>query len=312
MPWTRTRGDAIPATTCALVTTRPGETTQPLPSWPRLQAAATPVILTTDAPAAATPREAVTAGLGLATEGIGSTWTPSKTRGKPSRSSRARNPAKSWVVCAGTARSIVCRMRELPMARASGAGAPPRTAPATNHTRIETATSEATPPRNASTTRAGLSRTCRRSRVAGRHGEPLPDRGQHEDPEDQQDGVPQDVVADAVPPLQELRQQPHAQRPTGQEADEGHRADQQPLPVAGHGVAEQQHREQDVDDHGRSPSRRGRADVRAASETIRSGSGRRSPVSHSRSRPASSSTLASSPAVKPHTSRPSTSKAGPT
>ena len=155
----------MPATTWALVTTRPGASTQPLPSWPRLQAAATPVTLTTERAAPATPPEAVTASLGLATGGIGSTPTPSKTRGKPSRSSTARKPANRLVVWAGTARSIVCRMRDVPMARASGAGAPPRTAPATNHTRIETATSEATPPRTASSARAGFRRTCRRIRA---------------------------------------------------------------------------------------------------------------------------------------------------
>ena len=120
------------------------------------------------------------------------------------------------------------------------------------------------------------------------------------------------LPTDAGPALQQLRQQPHAQRAAGQEPDERHGAHQQALPVAGDGIAEQQHREQDVDRSPPAPAGRwrSRAGGRPARPAARAGS----PVgrSQSRSRPASSSTLASSPAVKPHTSRPSTSNAGPT
>ena len=48
MPWMRRVARSIPATTWALVTTRSRATTQPLPSCPRLQEVATPVILTID------------------------------------------------------------------------------------------------------------------------------------------------------------------------------------------------------------------------------------------------------------------------
>src|SRR5665647_3786071 len=55
VPRIRTRSDDTPATTWALVTTRSGATTQPLPSCPRLHDSATPVILTIDPAAPARP-----------------------------------------------------------------------------------------------------------------------------------------------------------------------------------------------------------------------------------------------------------------
>ena len=57
-----TRGVSIPATTCALVTTRPGPATQPEPSMPSPQAV--PTTRTTLRAASLTPAESSTAGVG--------------------------------------------------------------------------------------------------------------------------------------------------------------------------------------------------------------------------------------------------------
>ena len=141
------------------------------------------------------PRDAVTAGSGGATGAIGSASTPSKTRGKPSRSSTARNPAKSWVVCAGPTRSMVRSTRDSPMALASGAGAPPRSAPATNHTRTETATHDGDRAEDGVDDLGRLEpAACERSRAPAETASACPTEARRR-PRDQQDGCAQDVVA---------------------------------------------------------------------------------------------------------------------
>ncbi len=155
----------MPATTWALVTTFCDVATQPLPSWPRLQAWATPVILTIDPATALIAGPAAVPPFGGSTGWMGSGESPSKTRGKPLRSSIVRKPAKSCPVAGGTTRSIVRSTCDSPIARASGAGAPPRTAPAMNQTRTETAATTATEPSRESMARSGLARTRERARL---------------------------------------------------------------------------------------------------------------------------------------------------
>ncbi len=166
VPLTRTVTSSMPATTCALVTTRPGARTQPLPSWPRRQAAATPVTLTSEAWAATTPAPPRTADDGGSTAMIGSVVRPSKTRGKPPRSSTWRNPAKSAPVWGGTSASTTASTRDSPMVRATIDAVLPRRPAATNHTRTATAIRLATPPSTASAATTGPACRCRRIRRA--------------------------------------------------------------------------------------------------------------------------------------------------
>ena len=125
VPCTRRVTVRIPATTWALVTTRPGETTQPLPSWPRLQASATPVILMTESAAASTPGVRTTVGSGGSTGAMRSASSLRTPGGSPP--GRAPRGSRRRRRRLGRHHGVDDpQHRDSPIARASGAGAPPR------------------------------------------------------------------------------------------------------------------------------------------------------------------------------------------
>ena len=140
-------GCRSPATTWALVTTRPGATTQPLPSCERLHERATPVILTIEAAAARTPRRCrhrrrrrVDRQDPLGPEGLEDLR----------EAALVEQPAKAGEElarsAAGRRRPGRRRRAERPIARETGPSTP-RTAPATNQVSRQIATRLATAPR---------------------------------------------------------------------------------------------------------------------------------------------------------------------
>ena len=147
------------------MTTRPRATTHPLPSCDRSQAGASPLTLTMLRAAASTPAVRTTAGSGGSTARIRSGPKPSNTRGNPWVSSRVRNPANTRPLLEGITLSMALTIRERPMARDRVCADPPRSAPAISDTRMQTATTLATAPRAASSSRAGRLRTWLRARV---------------------------------------------------------------------------------------------------------------------------------------------------
>ena len=123
---TRTVGGRTPATTCALVTTTPSASTQPLPSCEREQDSASPGDLDDAAAPPAAPRRVwPPEASGGSTGRISSGPKPSKTRGKPSASSSERKPAKTRPVWDGITWSIAATMCDCPTARDRDCDGPP-------------------------------------------------------------------------------------------------------------------------------------------------------------------------------------------
>ena len=159
-----TEGRRTPATTCALVTTLPGATTAPLPSWPRSQLA-DPVIFTMLRATVRSTCGSSTPGSGGSTGRMSSRPTPANTRGNEVPATTPRNVLASPTIRSGITLSIALSTRESATARASTGDGPPRSAPPTNHITIETATTPATAPSTWSTAAPGCSNSRSRSRT---------------------------------------------------------------------------------------------------------------------------------------------------
>ncbi len=122
----------MPATTWALVTTRCGDITQPLPSCSRRHTGASPTTLTIESRAATTPAVWATRGSGGAAGAIGSAPIPSKTRGNSLASTCDRKSANARPTWAGITASTAPRTRDPATVRATLPGAAVRRVSPTN------------------------------------------------------------------------------------------------------------------------------------------------------------------------------------
>jgi hypothetical protein len=165
LPATCTFGFLTPATTCALVTTRSNPTTTPLPSWPRPQAGASPVILTMLFSASATAADFTTAASGAWIGEIRSGPTPANTRGNVEPPTALRNESAMPAIRDGTMWSTPLMTWDDATARDSSGEGPPRTAPATNQATSATATTPAVAPLSWSATAMPPCGTPSRSRL---------------------------------------------------------------------------------------------------------------------------------------------------
>src|SRR5687768_8677303 len=118
----------------------------PLPSCPRPQDDASPVILTTLRRALTTAAVSSTCGSGADTGEMFSGATPANTRGKVEPPTTSRKLSATPTNSLGTNESIAWITLDEPTALDSAGEGEPRTAPATNQSTSETATRPATAP----------------------------------------------------------------------------------------------------------------------------------------------------------------------
>ena len=131
------------------------------------------------------------------------------------------------------------------MARETGPSMP-RTAPATNQVRRLIATRLATAPSAESTARAGAKWTRLRSRAPSAPTSACPSEAATSTPPTRVKLL-RAVPGSAQPLPQQVGQEPHGERTAAEEADEGHRTDQQALAVTEHRVADDDDEQQEVD-----------------------------------------------------------------
>ena len=167
---------SAPATTWALVATRPGATTQPLPTWACRQESDSARTCTTEASVRTTSGSLVTVPSGAATGAIGSGPSPSNTLGKtlPSKA-RVISSTRPSADDGTTPSSAETTADRATMSRATR-GPLAATAPATTHVTASAATSTATRPSPESTARRLGAVITSRNRRASSSMSPWPSR----------------------------------------------------------------------------------------------------------------------------------------